>query len=214
VVAEELKRAGRSVVVVERDAALAAELEAFGVPYVLGSACTDEVLERAGVGRAQAIVAVTGSDADNVFITLTARELAPKVEILARGESEPAVRRLERAGADHVTALFHAAGLRAAATLLQPTVVDFLEIARPHQGVPIDLEEIRVCPGSPLAGQTLAAIEAAAPGVRVVALKRAGERIRLVPEGGGAVGPDDHLVVIGDREPLQALAARAAGEGA
>ena len=166
--------------------------------------------------RAQAIVAGTGSDADNVFITLTARELAPELAILARGESEPAVRRLERAGADHVTALYHTAGLRAAATLLQPTVVDFLEIARPHQGEPVDLEEIRVCAGSALVGQTLAAIEASAPGVRVVALKRAGEAVRLVPERDGAVGADDHLIVIGDREPLQALAARAAGrsEGA
>jgi voltage-gated potassium channel len=209
VVVEELVRAGRAVVVIERDGAFALELEALGVPYEIGSACTDEVLERAGVRRAQAIVAGTGSDAENVFITLTARELAPGLVILARGESEPAVRRLQRAGADHVTALFHAAGLRAAATLLQPTVVDFLELARPHQGEPIDLEEIRVRAGSPLAGQTLAAIEAGAPGVRVVALKRAGEAIRIVPDGAGAVGPEDHLVVIGDREPLQRLAARA-----
>lgn len=209
VVVEELARAGRSVVVIERDAALALELEALGIPYEIGSACADEVLERAGVRRAQAVVAGTGSEAENVFITLTAREMAPELVILARGESEPAVRRLQRAGADHVTALYHAGGLRAAATLLQPTVVDFLEIARPHQGEPIDLEEIRVCSGSSLAGQTLAAIEASAPGVRVVALKRAGETIQLAPGADGAVGPDDHLIVIGDREPLQNLAARA-----
>jgi voltage-gated potassium channel len=209
VVAEELVRAGRAVVVVERDAGLAAELEALDLPYAIGSACADEILEGAGVRRAQAIVAGTGSDAENLFITLTARELAPNVAILARGESEPAVRRLRRAGADHVTALYHTAGVRAAATLLQPTVVDFLEIARPYQGEPVDLEEIRVCAGSPLAGQTLAAIESSAPGVRIVALKRAGETVRLVPEPDSAVGAEDHLIVIGDREPLQRLAARA-----
>jgi voltage-gated potassium channel len=209
VVAEELQRAGRAVVVVEREAALAAELAALDVPHVIGSACADDVLERAGLRRAQAIVAGTGSDAENIFITLTARETAPEIAILARGESEPAARRLRRAGADHVTALYRTAGLRAAATLLQPTVVDFLEIARPHQGEPIDLEEIRVGAGSVLAGQTLAAIESSEPGLRIVALKRAGETVRLVPEPASPVGAHDHLIVIGDREPLQRLAERA-----
>ncbi len=209
VVVSELVEAGVAVVVVDRDGAVTPDLEALGVPYVIGSACADEVLERAGVRRARAIVAATGDDADNVFVTLSARELSPELEIHARGESEAAVRRLERAGADHVTSLFHAAGQRAAATLLQPTVVDFLEIARPRQGDPVDLEEIRVCAGSPLAGQTLGAIEAALPGVRVVALKRAGERIRVVPDAGAEVGTDDHLVVIGERDTLQGLARRA-----
>jgi voltage-gated potassium channel len=214
VVVEELARAGEAVVVVDRDPTLAPDIEAAGAPYVIGSAGSDDVLERAGVRRARAIVAATGSDAENVFITLAARELSPELEIHARGETEAAVRRLERAGANHVTALFHTAGQRAAASLLQPTVVDFLEIARPRQGEPVDLEEIRVCAGSPLAGQTLGAIEAAAPGVRVVALKRAGERIRVVPEPSAPVGTDDHLVVIGEREPLQGLALRAAGRTA
>ena len=112
-----------------------------------------------------------------------------------------------------MTALFRTAGQRAAASLLQPTVVDFLEIARPRQGEPVDLEEIRVCAGSPLAGQTLAAIEAASPGVRVVALKRPDEPIRVVPDAGARVDVDDHLVLIGERERLTELAQQAGSRG-
>jgi voltage-gated potassium channel len=214
VVVEELVQAGEQVVVIDRDPALAPELEEARVPYVIGNAAADETLERAGTRRARALVVATASDADNVFVTLSARELQPKLEIHARGESETAVRRLQRAGADHVTALFRTAGQRAAASILQPTVVDFLEIARPRQGEPVDLEEIRLLPGSPLAGLPLRDLEAACPGVRVVALKRPGEGIRVVPDPALPIGIGDHLVVIGERDPLQALAERSRAPGA
>jgi voltage-gated potassium channel len=212
VVVEELSRAGESVVVVEKDPARFAELERAGVPGLLGSAATDEVLERAGIRRARAIVVATSSDADNMFVTLTARELNPALEIHARGEGETALRRLRRAGADHVTAVYLTAGQRAAASILQPTVVDVLELARPRQGAPVDLEEIRVAAGSPLVGRGLAAVEAEVAAVRVVALKRAGESVRVVPEPATSVGADDHLVVIGEREALQRLAALASAK--
>ena len=208
VVVEELVQAGEPVVVIDRDAALAAELEKAGVPFIIGNATADEALEWAGVKRARALVVATASDSDNVFVTLSARELQPSLEIHARGESEATVRRLQRAGADHVTALFRTAGQRAAASILRPTVVDFLEIARPRQGEPVDLEEIRLVAGSPLVGLPLGELEASCPGVRVVALKRAGESIRIIPDPALPIGSGDHLVVIGEREPLQALAER------
>ena len=212
VVVEELRQAGESIVVVERDPARVAELEQAGVPFLQGNAAADEVLERAGVRRARAIVIATSSDAENMFITLTARELHAAIEIHARGEGEVAVRRLRRAGADHVTAVYLTAGQRAAASILQPTVVDVLEISRPRQGAPVDLEEIRVVAGSPLVGRGLADVESGVAGVRVVALKRSGESVRVVPEPGTAVGEDDHLVVIGDRASLQRLAALASAK--
>jgi voltage-gated potassium channel len=212
VVVDELRQAGEALVVVEKDAARFAELEQAGVLCLHGSAAADDVLERAGVRRARAIVIATSSDAENMFVTLTARELNPGIEIHARGEGEVAVRRLRRAGADHVTAVYLTAGQRAAASILQPTVVDVLEISRPRQGAPVDLEEIRVVAGSPLLGRGLASVESDVPGVRVVALKRAGESVRVVPEPATPIGADDHLVVIGDRECLQRLAALASAK--
>ena len=212
VVVEELRQAGESLVVVEKDPGSLAELEQAGVPCLQGNAAADEVLERAGIRRARAIVIATSSDAENMFITLTARELNAAIEIHARGEGDVAVRRLRRAGADHVTAVYLTAGQRAAASILQPTVVDVLEISRPRQGAPVDLEEIRVVAGSPLVGRALEDVESGVAGVRVVALKRSGESVRVVPEPGTAVGEDDHLVVIGDRASLQRLAGLASAK--
>jgi voltage-gated potassium channel len=209
VVVEELRQAGEALVVIEKDPERIAELERTDLLFLQGSAAADDVLERAGVRRARAIVIATSTDAENMFVTLTAREMNPALEIHARGEGEVAVRRLRRAGADHVTAVYLTAGQRAAASILQPTVVDVLEIARPRQGAPVDLEEIRVVAGSPLLGRALAAVEADVAGVRVVAVKRAGEAVRVVPEASTPIGADDHLVVIGDRACLQRLAALA-----
>jgi voltage-gated potassium channel len=107
VVAEEVSRNGVDLVIVENDPAREPALVESGYPYILGSAASDEVLLRAGLQRARAIVVATASDPDNVFITLSARELNPSVRIHARGESDTALRRLEQAGAHQAISAYH-----------------------------------------------------------------------------------------------------------
>jgi voltage-gated potassium channel len=206
VVADELRRAGETVVVIDLSPGLEDELASTGIPFVIGTAASDETLVRAGVPKARAVVVATSSDADNVFITLAARELNPQVQIYARGETDTAARRLERAGACSVTSPFRIGGQRVAASILRPSVVDFLEIGRPRQGGEVDLEELRVSPGSALEGQCVRAVEDRAPGVRVVAVKRAGEAMLLAPGAETTLGPGDHVVAIGGRAPLLRLA--------
>ena len=94
------------------------------------------MLERAGIRRARAIVVATPSDPDNVFITLSAREKSPDIRIHARGETEAGLRRLELAGADQALSAYHSGGVRMAASILRPSVVDFLELSEP--GVALD----------------------------------------------------------------------------
>jgi voltage-gated potassium channel len=147
VVAEEVARNSVPLVIVENDPAREPELHDAGHPFVIGSAVADDVLLRAGIQRARAIVAGTGSDSDNVFITLSARELNPTVRIHARGESDTALRRLEQAGAHQAVSAYHMGGRRLANAILRPAVVDFLEIARPRYGEEVDLEEVRIAPG-------------------------------------------------------------------
>jgi len=210
VVVEELRRAGERVVVVDLAPALEDELASAEIPFVIGTAASDEILVRAGVPSARAIVVATSSDAENVFVTLAARELNPAIQIYARGESDTAARRLERAGACSVTSPFRIGGQRVAASILRPSVVDFLEIGRPRQGGEVDLEEVRVGTGSSLAGRTVRELEARAPGVRIVAVKHAGEAMLLAPVADTTVGAGDHVVVIGARAPLLSLAESAA----
>jgi voltage-gated potassium channel len=187
-------------VVIDVDPAKGADLAKAEVPHVIGSAVSDDVLERAGIERARAIVIGTSTDSDNVFITLAAREHNPRIRIHARGESPPAQRRLRQAGADQVVSAYQMGGSRMAASILRPSVVDFLEISVPFRGEQVDLEEIA------LDGREIKEIEGETHRLRIVALKRGEETTRLIPDPTTSVSGGDHLVVIGERPSLEKLA--------
>jgi voltage-gated potassium channel len=206
VVAEEMAGAGLPMVAIERDPAREAELREADALYVIGSALEDRVLEQAGVRSARAIVVATASDADNVYITLSARTMNPGIRILARGESEAGLQHLRMAGADVVVSAYQWAGVRLAASILRPSVVDFLELSIPGRGAEIDLEEVRVAEGSALAGQPIAAVEQSAPRLRIIALKRGNDPTTLIPDPATRIAAGDFLVAIGDRDTLRRLA--------
>lgn len=210
IVVEELARAQTPLVIVESDSAKEPELARSGHPFLLGSATHDDVLLHAGVTRARAVVAATGSDADNVYITLTARELAPALEIHARGESDAAVRRLTQAGANRAVSAHRLGGLRLAGGLLRPSVVEFVEITHPRVGEQVDLEEVRISAGSRSVGLSVRALEQSAPRLRVVGLKRGEARMELVPGEDVLLVAGDLLVVIGARESVARIAEIAA----
>lgn len=210
IVAEELARNGVPLVVIERDSEVEAQLKQAGYAYLLGSATSDELLERAGIARARAVVAGTNSDPDNVFITLAAREKRADIQIHARGEAAEATRRLRQAGADYIISAYQMGGVSLAASILRPAVARFLEIARPRVGSEIDLEEVRVGAQSKLAGQTLLQVESAFAKIRIVALMRK-EQIELAPDPATPIDGGDFLVVIGGRSALERLAQVAGG---
>jgi voltage-gated potassium channel len=205
VVAEEVMRSGGQAVVIERDPAREAELAASGLLFVIGSALADSVLEEAGLPRARAIVVVTASDADNVFITLSARAMNPSIHIHARGETEVGLQHLRMAGADQAVAAYQWGALRLAAAVMRPSVVDFLELSFPGRGAEIDLEEIRVAPGSALVGQSITAVEQSSTRLRIVALKRGDAPSTLIPDPVTRIEAGDFLVAIGDRDTLRRL---------
>jgi len=213
VVVEEIARDGAPLVIVESDAAKEPELTRSGHPFLIASAASEEALLRAGLLRARAIVVATGSDADNVYITLTARELAPALAIHARGESEAGLRRLRQAGALRAVSAHQIGGVRLAAGLLRPSVVEFVEITHPHVGEGVDLEELRIAQGSAAVGLSVRALEQRAARLRVVGLKRGETRVQLVPDEGLELAADDLLIVIGERESLARIAAIAAAPG-
>jgi len=204
-VVEELKRHDTPLVVIESDPAKEAELAAMDVLYVIGSALEESVMEEAGVGSARAVVVATASDADNVYITLSVREKNPKAFIHARGDSEAGLRRLRLAGADQTLSAYQWGGMRIAASILRPSVVDFLELSVPGRESEVDLEEIKVERESPISGMTIAAIERENIRVRVVALKRPDQPISMIPDPNSRVEAGDFLVVIGESASLKRL---------
>ena len=120
-----------------------------------GDATSEEILERSGVDRARGLIAALPHDPDNVFVTLTARQLNPSLQIVARANERGNESKLLRAGADRVISPFEIAGRRMASTVLRPSVVDFLDIVTHGTGVDLHLEQVLVGDSSGLVDQTL-----------------------------------------------------------
>jgi voltage-gated potassium channel len=205
-VAEKLEEAQKPFLVIEQDAERQAECEAQGYLVLAGSALDERVLERAGLARAQAVVAATASDADNVFIALSARELNPGIEVHARAETHIGVRRLRQAGASQVISPHQLGGQRIANALVRPAVVEFIELTTPGSGEEVDLEEVRLDPKSPLVGARLDALPSRGVRVSVVAIKADGAPLRLNPGASDTLRGGDRMIVVGDRVNLARLA--------
>jgi len=212
VVADELAKLGVTFITIEANAATQPALEASGHPYVIGSALDDQVLAEAGIERARAIVIATGSDADNVFIALSAREASPRIAIHARGESDAGIRRLQLAGATQVVSPYHLGGERIAHAVTRPSVVDFVTLAAPA-GSPADinLEEVAVGTGSALEAARLLDFPARGLRLQIVAVKRQGEPTRFQPSAEERLLAGDRVVVVGDAENLRRIADLAVG---
>lgn len=205
-VARHLEEAGTPFLVIESDPKHQDECEQQGYLCVRGSALDERMLERAGLARASAIVAATASDADNVFIALSARDLNPGIEVHARAETPIGVRRLQQAGASQVISPHQLGGQRIANAIARPALVEFIELTTPGSGDDVDLEELQVGARSPLCGVTLDALPARGVRVSVMAIKPDGEPLRLNPGARDALRGGDRLIVVGDRANLARLA--------
>ena len=109
-IARDFKEQGADFVVIDDNADVREAMEELGVLFIHGSASDDAILREAGIGTARAVIACVDSDAENIFITLSARELAPDIEIIARASQESSERKLLRAGASDVISPYKASG--------------------------------------------------------------------------------------------------------
>ena len=199
-------------VVIEREAA---ELEDFrmtaGIP-LHGDATSDDVLQRAGVARARALVAVVASDADNLYITMSARLLNDRLFIVARTEDELTERKLLRAGANRVVSPYAIGGFRVAQAVLRPTVVDFIELATRSEHLEIQIEESLIAAASRLVGSTLRDSRLRQDrGIIIVAIKKASGQMVFNPPADAVMEAGDTLIILGRREELDQLDALARG---
>jgi voltage-gated potassium channel len=205
IIARQLSQAGIPLVVVENNPEMIAKLEAQGYNFVAGDATREEVLLEAGIERARGLVAVLHSDAGNVYITLTARSLNPKLYIVARGEDPGSHQKLLRAGADKVESPYEMGGRKMAHTILRPTVVSFMELAM-QEGVEWSMEEVAVSEASPLAGVPLMNT-----GIRkdldliLVAIKRGDGTLIFNPTPQTTLQGRDTLIAVGMRHNLEKL---------
>jgi voltage-gated potassium channel len=189
-------------------------LQDFNLPHGLplhGDATSDEILRRAGIDRARALVTVAASDADNLYITMSARLLNENLFIVARVEDPGSEQKLRRAGASRVISPYQIGGSRVAQAVLRPTVLDFLDIATKTEHSHLQIEETQIGPGSSLAGATLRDSRLRQDlGVIILAIKKGSGQMIFNPPHDAPLEAGDILIAIGDREHLDRLDALAA----
>jgi voltage-gated potassium channel len=202
-VVEELQRARRAVVVIERTPEKVHRLEELKIPVVPGDATSESALRSAGVERARGLVACLADDAHNVYTVLTARSLSATLFIVARAGEEGAEGRIQRAGADRVVSPYRHGGVRLAQVLMKPTVVDFLDLSLGPAGQEgLELQQLVLPAAATLVGRTLAESDLRRRwGVGVVAVRRGSELVPN-PEPSFRFGAGDVLIVLGTRRAL------------
>jgi voltage-gated potassium channel len=154
-------------------------------------------------------VAAASSDADNVYITLTARGINPDLFILARAAEESSIKNLIRAGADKVISPYDIGARRMANTILRPTVIDFIELAVHNRNLDLQMEELVIGAQSKIKDTTL--MESAIRknyNLIVVAIKKKSGEMIFNPSSQAKLHEGDTLVALGDRENLNQLEER------
>jgi voltage-gated potassium channel len=210
-IAEELRREGHEVVVIDSAADALREAAADDFPTVAGDAAADDILRHAGIERAAGLITAVATDADNVFVTLSARALRPTLPIVARASSDDAIPKLHRAGATQVVSPYAMAGRQMARLALRPATVDFVETLLRGAGGDLLLEDVHVATDSPLAGVSIEEARRRYPDVTLFALQRDGTTIAPLA-GDLTLAPGDILAAVGAEAALRELELASAAE--
>jgi voltage-gated potassium channel len=212
IVSEELDRLGKSFVVIDSSADFLRGLNFNHALPLVGDATTDEILRKGGIDRARALITVVASDADNLYITLSARLLNPKLQIVARAEEEEAEAKLRKVGANKVISPYLAGGHRAVQAVFKPTVLHFLEMASRPEFLDLSFEEISVSAKSTLAGKTVQEARLGEEfGVLLAGILRPSGEVVYAPQANATIEVGAVLIAMGQQKQLTRLEILARG---
>ena len=205
-IAEEFRAADVSYVVLDySDEAVEAARESDEL-FIQGNATEDEDLMRAGLERAAGIVVASDDDADNLYITLSARSVRPDIQIVARASDEDAERKIMLAGADRVVMPYRAAGRQMANMVMKPQVMTFLDAVTTAAGPDLHMAEIEVHENCASAGKTIRETHVRRDtGAIIVALRHKDGSFDTTPEPEAVIKPGDVIVGVGTTDELRRL---------
>jgi voltage-gated potassium channel len=201
----ELQKAGVPFLVIDRNEQRVERATQAGMTALMADATRDETLREAGVLRARGFIAALATDAENVFVILSAKTLNPHLTVVTRASEEDAEQKLRRAGADTVFSPYSIAGHRLAQALIRPHVVQLIDFAGRTMGLDVTMEQLRVTAESEFAAKKLGDLARRESGVIVLAISKSDGRMIFNPARETEVAAGDVLIVMGEQPSLRAL---------
>jgi len=193
-------------VVIEKDAESFSQDDWDRYLIINGDADQDETLVEAGIKRAKGLISVVTTDADNLYIVLTARGLNPSLYIVARAGEEGSEQKLMRAGASKVISPYQIGAHRISQAVLRPTVVDFIEFATRYENLDLNIEEVRIGADSPISGRELNKSGIRRDlGIIIVAIKGKDGKMDFNPSPDRVLQTGDTLVALGPPDQIKML---------
>jgi len=202
-IARDLIAAKREIVIVDVNEQSLDDAVQRGLAVVRGSAAEIETLRESGIERARGLVVATGGDAENVYVTLSARVMRPDLFIIARANAEDSEAKLRLAGASRIISPYHIGGKRMAQLAMRPTAMEFLDVVLDPEKADLALEDFAIRQGSHWAGRTFKELFSVSE-VIILALKRDGV-MRFRPPHDTVLNAGDELVVAGPGPSIAAL---------
>lgn len=203
-VCQQFHARGIPFVVVENDQETQLKIMEAGYFLSPGDATQEKVLSGANIKSARGLVSVLNSDAANVYVVLTARELNANLEIIARAGEEGASKKLVRAGANRVISPYQVGGMRMVMAILKPEVMSFLEVAMDYRDLNIEIEEIKVMDGSAYAGKSLIDTDIRKDlNLIIIAVKKPNGKMVFNPGPNTVIEENDTLIAMGEKKSLE-----------
>lgn len=200
----ELQKAGVPFIVIDQSDDRVHRAMLAGMTAVSANALTDDTLRDSGIAHARGLIAALATDAENVFVVLSARSMNPAMTIVTRASEEDAEAKLRRAGADIVFSPYAMAGHRLAQALVRPHVAELLDLTPEGTGLNVAMEQMQVAEGSRFASRTLHdLVSLPNMGVMVLALRSGEGRMTFNPPLSSTIIPGDILIVMGERPQLR-----------
>jgi voltage-gated potassium channel len=203
-ICDELAAREKLFVVIDLSPERAVMADSRGFPVVTGDATEELTLRQAGIERAKVLVCVMPNDAENVFITLSARQMCAQLMIVSRAEGPSTPKKLKQAGADHIVMPAAIGAHRIVSLLTNPAAVEFAELVTNRSSVELEMDELLIAPSSNLAGLSVRDADIKRlTGVIVIAIKRKDGRLEFPPSGDEVFAPGDSVVLMGQRLNLE-----------
>ncbi len=204
--AEELSQAQEMFVVIDHSEERVERAMNAGMLAVVGDATRDDVLIEMGIQKAKGLIATLASDADNLFLILSAKSINALLQLSARVDEETSEEKMRRAGANFVLAPYKSTGHRMAQALIKPHVQQFMDFSSAGVGPNVSIEQVSVSTRSSFAGRTLADVDIQKKlGLIVLGVRKADGSILFNPVANLAIAAGDHVIVMGESDGLRKL---------